>query len=211
MEPGANWFYFLNRAVARLCCRILFRLRSHGVEKIPSDGAFLLAVNHCSFLDPVLAGISMRRPLAFMARSTLFRPAPMAMALKGLNALPLDREGVGISGFRAVLDHLAKGGGVLVFPEGTRSRDGRLGRLKGGVLKLARMAGVPVVPAMVIGSDRALGRGHWIPRPVRVEIRFGDAIDFLDEQDEEKALTRLRHAMQSLVPEEPGTSAIAEA
>jgi 1-acyl-sn-glycerol-3-phosphate acyltransferase len=64
---------------------------------------------------------------------------------------------------------------------------------------------------MVIGSDRALGRGHWIPRPVRVEIRFGDAIDFLDEQDEEKALTRLRRAMQSLVPEEPGTSVNAEA
>jgi hypothetical protein len=106
---------------------------------------------------------------------------------------------------------LKRGGGVLIFPEGTRSRDGRLGRLKGGVLKLARMARVPVVPAMVIGSDRALGRGHWIPRPVRVEIRFGDAIDFLDEQDEEKALTRLRRAMQSLVPEEPGTSVNAEA
>ena len=128
MEPGANWFYFLSRAVAGFFCWCLFRPTRQGVEKVPESGGFLLAVNHSSFLDPVMAGTNLKRPLAYMARSTLFRPAPIGMALRGMNALPLEREGVGISAFRSVIDHLSRGGGVLVFPEGTRSRSGRLGR-----------------------------------------------------------------------------------
>jgi 1-acyl-sn-glycerol-3-phosphate acyltransferase len=202
VEPGANWFYFLSRAVAGFFCWCLFRPTRQGVEKVPESGGFLLAVNHSSLLDPVMAGTNLKRPLAYMARSTLFRPAPIGMALRGMNALPLEREGVGISAFRSVIDHLSRGGGVLVFPEGTRSRSGRLGRFKGGVVKLARMSGVPVVPAMIVGSDRALGRGQWLPRTVPLEIRFGDPIDLLDpEEDAGEALARLRAAMIRLAPE----------
>ncbi len=205
MEPGAHWFYFLSRFVAWVLCVILFRHRGVGLQKVPAEGGFLLAVNHCSFLDPVLAGISLKRPLSFMARSSLFGPFPFGAALRGMNALPLEREGVGLSAFRAVLDHLDQGGGVLVFPEGTRSSDGKLKRFKGGVLKLARMAKVPVVPAMVVGSHRALGRGKWIPRPKNTEIRFGEPLEFLDEaEDDSAALDRLKKAMVRLAPEISG-------
>ncbi|MDE0960554.1 MAG: lysophospholipid acyltransferase family protein [Planctomycetota bacterium] len=211
MEPGANWFYFLSRAVAGFFCWILFRPSRQGVEKVPESGGFLLAVNHSSLLDPVVAGTQLVRPLAFMARSTLFRPALIGMALKGMNALPLEREGVGISAFRSVIDHLSRGGGVLVFPEGTRSRSGRLGRFKGGVVKLARMSGVTVIPAMIVGSDRALGRGRWIPQPVHVEIRFGDPIDVLDpKEDTSDALARIRKAMVRLAPECEGEDQFAD-
>lgn len=206
MEPGGNWFYLLMRALAWLGCRILFRHRGVGVEKVPTTGPFLLAVNHVSNLDPVLAGIVLKRPLAFMARGTLFRPAPIGWILRGCNALPLEREGIGISGFRAVRDHLSLGGGVLVFPEGTRSRDGRLGKFKAGVLRLARFGEIPVVPAMIVGSDRALGRGKWIPRPIRTEIRFADAIEFGQDESDAEALQRLREAMLDLVGESKGSA-----
>lgn len=199
MEPGANWFYLLIRAMARLSCRIYFRHRGVDVEKVPETGPFLLAVNHCSHLDAVLAGVVLKRPLTFMARSSLFSPAPLGWILRGLNALPLEREGVGISGFRAIRDRLSQGGGVLVFPEGTRSRDGRLGRFKRGVLRLARLAAVPVVPAMVVGSNRAMGRGRLFPRPIRTEVRFGDAIDFPEGEADDDALKRLKEAMLELV------------
>jgi 1-acyl-sn-glycerol-3-phosphate acyltransferase len=202
LEPGSNWFYLLIRALARIGCRVLFRHREVDVEKVPVTGPFLLAVNHCSFLDPILAGISLKRPLAYMARSSLFKPAPMGWILRGLNSLPLEREGVGISAFRGVLDHLSRGGGVLVFPEGTRSHDGRLGRFKGGVLRLARLAGVPVVPAMVIGSERAMGKGSFFPKPFRTEIRFGEPLDFPEGESDRVALSRLRKVMLDLVAEE---------
>lgn len=212
MEPGGNWFYLLIRALARLGCRIWFRHRGVGVDKVPSTGPFLLAVNHSSNLDAVLAGIVLKRPLAFMARKTLFSPAPIGWILRGLNALPLEREGIGISGFRAICEHLSLGGGVLVFPEGTRSRDGRLGKFKSGVLRLARLASVPVIPTMVVGSDRALGRGRVIPRPIRTEVRFGDAIEFPQGECDDEALERLREAMLDLVPEsnDSGRSASSE-
>ncbi|MEC9476402.1 MAG: lysophospholipid acyltransferase family protein [Planctomycetota bacterium] len=169
------------------------------MERVPVEGPFLLAVNHTSHLDAILAGVALKRPLAYMARSSLFRPAPVAWILKGLNALPLEREGIGISGFRAVQNRLTQGGGVLVFPEGTRSHDGRLGKFKGGVLRIARLSRVPVVPAMVVGSDRAMGRGRFFPLPIRTEVRFGDPIGFPEEEPDGAALQRLKEAMLDLV------------
>ena len=188
-----------------MICKVLFRHRVEGHENLPTSGPFLLAVNHASNLDPVLAGTSMKRPLAYMARSTLFSPAPLGWFLRNLNALPLEREGVGIAGFRSVMTHLEAGGAALVFPEGTRSADGRLRRFKGGIVRLARMAGVPVVPAYISGSSRAMGRGHWIPRPFRTQISFGECIDKEAFSEEDNGLEVRRRAMVELIPEgEPG-------
>lgn len=188
-----------------MICKVLFRHRVEGHENLPTTGPFLVAVNHASNLDPILAGISMKRPLAYMARSTLFSPAPVGWFLRNLNALPLEREGVGIAGFRSVKTHLEAGGGALVFPEGTRSADGRLRRFKGGIVRLARIGGVPVVPAYISGSQRALGRGHWIPRPFQTRISFGECIDKEAFSEEDNGLEVLRRAMLELIPEgEPG-------
>ncbi|OUU23575.1 MAG: hypothetical protein CBC13_05275 [Planctomycetia bacterium TMED53] len=201
MDPGNRLFYRVIRAIAWLICKTLFRHRVEGHELLPRSGPFLLAVNHASNLDPVLAGISMHRPLAFMARSSLFKPAPIGWFLSQLNALPLEREGVGIAGFRAVKAHLDGGGAALVFPEGTRSADGKLRRFKGGIVRLAKMAQVPVVPAYISGSSRAFGRGKWLPRPYRTQISFGECIDKEVFSEEDNGLEVLRRAMVELIPE----------
>ena len=206
MDPGNRLFYRLIRFIAWVICKILFRHRAVGHENLPTTGPFLLAVNHTSNLDPVLAGIAMKRPLAFMARSTLFSPAPLGWFLRNLNALPLEREGVGIAGFRSVMAHLDAGGAALVFPEGTRSADGRLRRFKGGVVRLAKMAQVPVVPAYISGSHRAMGREKWLPRPFGTRISFGECIDKEAFSEEDNGLEVLRRAMVELIPEgEPGS------
>lgn len=189
------------RFIAWLICKILFRHRVEGHGNLPTSGPFLLAVNHASNLDPVLAGIAMKRPLAFMARSTLFSPAPVGWFLRNLNALPMEREGVGIAGFRSVLAHLDAGGAALIFPEGTRSKDGRLRRFKGGIVRLANMAQVPVVPAYISGSYRAMGRGKWLPLPCGTRISFGECIDKDVFSEEDNGLEVLRRAMVELIPD----------
>ena len=149
----------------------------------------------------------MQRPLAFMARSSLFKPAPVGWFRRNLNALPLEREGVGIAGFRSVMTHLEAGGAALVFPEGTRSSDGQLRRFKGGIVRLARMAQVPVVPAYISGSSRAMGRGKWFPRPYHTRISFGECIDKEAFSEEDNGLELLRRSMVELIPEGEATPA----
>ncbi|MFQ5654742.1 MAG: lysophospholipid acyltransferase family protein [Planctomycetota bacterium] len=190
--------YWLMRALSRLLCRIWLRNRSQGSEYLPEEGGFLIAVNHCSHLDPLLCGTEVQRPLYFLARRSLFRPAAVGWFLRAVHAVPIDRERFGKGAFRQVLDRLAGGGGVLVFPEGTRSADGKLGRLKSGVVRLAQSAAVPVIPAWIEGSFRAMGRGRRFPRPVRTEVRFGRPMRFDPGDDPESGLQELRQRLLSL-------------
>ncbi|NCF56779.1 MAG: 1-acyl-sn-glycerol-3-phosphate acyltransferase [Planctomycetia bacterium] len=202
MDPGDKPIYRLIRGTAWFFCKILFRHRVRGHENIPKEGPFLLAVNHSSNLDPILAGTSVKRPMAYMARSTLFSPAPMGWIMRNVNALPVEREGLGIAGFRAILDHLEAGGGALIFPEGTRSADGRLKRFKGGIVRLANLAQVPVVPAYISGAARAMRRGNRLPRPLNTEITFGECIDKEVFSEEDNGLEVLRKAIEDLVQDD---------
>ena len=183
MDPGDKPIYRLIRGTAWFFCKILFRHRVRGHENIPKEGPFLLAVNHSSNLDPILAGTSVKRPLAYMARSTLFSPAPMGWILRNVNALPLEREGLGIAGFRAILDHLEAGGGGLI-------------------VRLANLAQVPVVPAYISGAARAMRRGNRLPRPLNTEITFGECIDKEVFSEEDNGLEVLRKAIEDLVQDD---------
>jgi len=198
LERGGHWFYRLIRAFARLVCVVLFRNRGVNQENVPPEGGFLLAVNHSSNLDSVLASVSLDRPVYFLARRTLFDLPLFGWVIRRLNALPLEREGVGLSAFRAAERCLAEGGGVLLFPEGTRSRDGSIGRLRGGVIRLAQRTGAAVVPAYIVGSNKALPHGAWFPRLVRTEVRFGTVLGVGADEKIDDGLERLRRAWQVL-------------
>lgn len=216
MERGDHWFYRLTRATARWFCLLFFRNRGIHQERVPREGGFLLAVNHSSNLDSVLASVSIDRPVYFLARRTLFDLPIFGWVIRHLNALPLEREGVGLSAFRAAEACLENGGGVLLFPEGTRSRDGKIGRMRPGVVRLAQRTGALVVPAFIVGSYDALPRGAWFPRPVKTEVRFGAAFAVSEEEKADVSLERLRKAWLVLAegdveetrpqPKEPGES-----
>ena len=190
--------YLLGWLLFRAVAAILFRFTVRGRENIPREGGVLLAANHASFMDPVLVGLGSWRPFGFLARDTLFRSFVMGWVLPRVNVIPLRRGAISPETMRKVEALLRAGSGIIMFPEGTRSRDGRLQPLRGGIIRLAQAAGVPVVPCWVWPTHRALGRDHKFPRPCRITVRYGEPIEVPPDADPDDVLETLRARLDSL-------------
>jgi 1-acyl-sn-glycerol-3-phosphate acyltransferase len=145
-----------------------FSLRTEGRGNIPRTGPVLVVANHQSFLDPALVGLSTRRHLRALARKTLYRNRLVALFIRSLESIPIDQEGVGKEGLKAVLEELGRGKGVLIFPEGSRTRDGRMRALRPGIHLLLRRARVPIVPVGIAGAYQAwpIWRPYPLPAPL---------------------------------------------
>lgn len=154
---------------------LVFRLRVFGASNVPDDGGVLIVSNHQSYLDPMLLGVGTGRMLSFMARRSLFRRRWFGRLLSAFNAFPVTRGGRDLAAVREAIRRLRSGWCVVVFPEGTRTRDGSMGRIMPGVLSIARRAGVSVVPAVVAGAFEAWPRGRR-PRPRLIRVAYGPRI-----------------------------------
>lgn len=141
---------------------------------MPSSGPLLIVSNHQSHLDPVLIGVASPRQLRAPARHTLFF-WPLSWMIRSLGAVPIDRSG-GIAGIKAILKMLREGDAVLLFPEGTRTHDGKLQPLQAGFAAIARRSGAAIVPTAVDGAFAAMPRGSFIPRPRPIASIFGPPI-----------------------------------
>lgn len=139
------------------------------------DGPCVLACNHRSYADPPLVGMCMRRPIAYFARSDLWNYPIIAFFLNTMFGIPVDRENPGLSSMKGAVERLRRGIAVLVFPEGTRTKNGRLGPLREGPALFARRAGVPIVPVYLVRSEILWPPGRKIPRffAKGIEARFG--------------------------------------
>ncbi len=144
--------YFISRNILKALFKIFFRLRIVGFENCPKNGPLIIAPNHTSFLDPLIAGFAVPRELNFMARSSLFRNRIFGNILKLVNAIPLKREGADVGAMRLAIDKLCMGKAVLIFPEGTRSKDGSLGTPRAGIGFLAASSGANILPCYIKGS-----------------------------------------------------------
>ncbi len=160
--------------------RTLGRPRVEGLHHVPATGGVLLASNHLSFIDSVVIPVVVPRRVAFLAKSDYFtgtglRGAAQRAWFEGLGMLPVDRDDprAALGSLDTALEVLARGDAFGLYPEGSRSRDGRLYRGRTGVAHLALTAGVPVVPVGLVGTDRLQPVGARFPRPVRVTVRFG--------------------------------------
>jgi glycerol-3-phosphate dehydrogenase (NAD(P)+) len=169
--------YWLMRAILQPFFHLYFRLSRIGREHIPQTGPVILAANHRSFIDPFVIGTCARRPIYYVAKRELFQIHPVvSWLLSCLGAFPVNR-GAGdadmIATAKAILE---RGDVVVMFPEGTRTRPGALGRPKRGVGRLALETGAPVVPVAVIGTE-SVRKGWWL-RPHKVRVRIGRALTF---------------------------------
>ena len=171
-----NWVWSGMQIVLRLVFALWLRYRARGHDRITHRGGMLLIVNHQSFLDPLLVGLPLRRPVSFLARDNLFRVPFIGWVLRNTYVLPINRESAGTGALREMIARLKAGFWVGIFPEGTRSADGKLGEMKPGFLALLRRADVPVCPVGIAGADRALGRYHKLPHFSTVRVVFGEPI-----------------------------------
>ena len=168
--------YGATRLLTRCMAVWLFRLRCRGRGHLPERGGALICSNHQSHIDPVVIGLCCDRQLIYLARKSLFRFGPFAWLIRFYGAISIDRDGTGLTGIKGILRHLKSERMVLMFPEGTRSRDGQVTSFKPGLCALARRARVPLVPVALDGAYEVLPRGRWWPRRTTVRVCFGPPI-----------------------------------
>ncbi len=162
---------------ARWFSNLLGRVDVSGLQNVPSGGC-IIACNHQSFLDPPLVGSALQKETFFFARKTLFNNPILGYILRTCNTIPVDRDGGSdVAAFKKVFSVLKNGHSLLMFPEGTRSKDGRLQEAQAGIGLIACKTRVPVVPVRVFGAASLLPRGHFLPHPgARISVRFSPAL-----------------------------------
>ena len=174
----------LHRAVPPVA-RALWRPEVEGLHHVPRTGPVILASNHLSFVDSVVIPVLVPRRVVFLAKSDYFEGPGVKGRLtkawfEALGMLPVDRDDTkaALDSLDTALEVLGRGEAFGIYPEGTRSRDGRLYRGRTGVAHLALTAGVPVVPVGLQGTEQIQPVGSTLPRLARVTVRFGEPLDF---------------------------------
>ena len=173
--PKRVWYSVL-QLLARLVAMVLFNVRWQGRRFVPPRGGALVLSNHQSHLDPVIVGMAFDRRLNYLARDTLFGFAPFRWLINSLDAIPIDREGLGMAGLKETLRRLKRDELVLIFPEGTRTRDGTVGSLKPGFCALAKRVAVPLVPVAMDGAYQAWPRSRKYPSLDIIHVHIGQPL-----------------------------------
>ncbi|MDF3288945.1 MULTISPECIES: lysophospholipid acyltransferase family protein [Streptomyces] len=175
----------LLKALLGFLMRVLFRPRVEGVQNIPESGAVILAGNHLTFIDSLFLSLVVDRPVYFIGKDEYVtgrgvKGRLMAWFFTTSGMIPVDRDGAngGVAALMTGKRVLEEGKVFGIYPEGTRSPDGRLYRGRTGVARLALMTGAPVVPCATIGTDRVQPGGAGMPRITQVTVRFGEPLDF---------------------------------
>jgi 1-acyl-sn-glycerol-3-phosphate acyltransferase len=177
----ARLFYCFCALTVRILATIVFRFTTSGVDHVPRTGPLLVVCNHASNFDPplVAGGVLRRRQVRFLAKKELWKSRFLGRLIGTLGAFPVDRASAGDrQAIAASVEILRRGEALLVFPEGTRTLDGRLQPFREGAARLALMVpGTRIVPLRLTGTFEAWGKGKVIPRPVRVRLRVGESFD----------------------------------
>ena len=159
--------------------RMMFRPRYLGKDKIPVDGPLIIAANHLSHIDPAFIMTATKRPVSYMSKKEHFDGAIRRLVFKQVGVIPVDRDAGGTDALKDAVKILKEGGAIGIFPEGTRSRDGDMGKGKTGVARLAAMTDAAVVPVAIRQTDDVWPVSKRAPRPWRkFYYKFGDPMYF---------------------------------
>ena len=179
--------------------RVVHRPRVTGLDHVPRSGPVIFAGNHISFADEIFTPLAARRQIHYLAKAEYFTtPGPkgraMALFFGGLGLVPVDRDAT-VAAARSIdqcVEVLAQGEAFGIYPEGTRSHDGRLYKFRTGVARVALRSGAPVVPVGLVDTDRVQPRGERAWHPHSVGVHFGAPLDFSGREGDERSSRKLR-------------------
>jgi 1-acyl-sn-glycerol-3-phosphate acyltransferase len=182
---------------------VYFRWSVFNPERVLQTGGVILASNHASFLDPPLVGSGLHRDINYLARESLFRFPGIGALLRSWNSVPVDRDGGGAAGLKAILERLLAGGAIILFPEGTRTTDGQLQKARSGIGLTVIKSDAVVIPVRVFGTFEAYGKSHKFPRPKKVAVKYGEPMRFEKLRAEAKDCSkpRLKEIYQEVADE----------
>lgn len=179
-----SFIYLLAKVIAFFVFHLFFLIEIKGKENMPKKGGFIIASNHLSYLDPPLIGFACPRKLYYFAKISLFKIKVFSNLIKILGAIPIEREGSPLS-LRKGLDILKNGEGIVIFPEGTRSKNGQIKEAKHGIGFLVAKSKVPIIPVKLIGSDKALPPNKKFIRLKKIKIIIGKPLYIENKNYEE--------------------------
>lgn len=171
-------FYTIVKSIFFIIARLFFRFKVIGEENIPEEGGVIIASNHVSYLDIPFLGCALKRNLDFMGKYELFRNPITGWILMGLGAFPVKRDRVDRWAISEAVGRLRNGRAVVIYPEGARSRDGRLKEPKAGIGMVVARSGARVIPTFIFGTDKVLAKGRWRIRLSPVRLYLGIPLDF---------------------------------
>jgi 1-acyl-sn-glycerol-3-phosphate acyltransferase len=182
-QPGVIWK--LAQTLCRIVTTVAFDLKVYGLHNVPRTGGVLLVSNHQSYLDPVLVGVRLGRPLSYLAKSELFENWFTNWLFRALHAFPV-RQGAGdVGAVKETIRRLQEGRALNIYPEGSRTLDGTLQPIELGVALVIRRAKVPVVPVILDGSFDAWPKGRRIFRSWPIRVSYGPPMDISRMKGEE--------------------------
>ena len=193
-----QWMIEFLRPIVRLVSRVSWKLEHIGVEHIPKEGGVIIASNHQSYLDPFWLSLPVRRPVRYLAWSEAFSWPVVGKVMRFLGAWPLQVKGSDPGAIRRTLQWLRTGGAVVIFPEGGRGKaDGDMIRFKGGAIRIALEAGVPILPVTIRGGNRIWPSGQRLPRFGKVEVIY-HPLHEVNQSDGEEARACARRESDEL-------------
>lgn len=192
-----NSFYTAIRLCSRIVSVFVFDFRAFDRENTRIEGGALILSSHQSNFDPVLIGATFNEHLNYLARRSLFNNRLFGALISMLDAIELDRDRSGLAGLKETIRRVRSGKKVLIFPEGTRTTDGKIAPLKPGFLAVARRCKVPLIPVAITGAYDALPKGSSFPLryPMRVAVGKPIQVDEFSDLDDEAMLELVESRM----------------
>lgn len=191
-EFRKNVVYESVRWITGFVFRLFTSYRAEGRENWPEGGG-LVCSNHQSYIDPILVGLAYKGRLNYLARESLFRSSVFRWLIESLDAIPINRDGLGIGGLKEALRRLKRQEKVLIFPEGTRTHDGEIQAFQPGFLAIARRGKAPLIPVAIDGAYDAWPRNRAIPRLSRIRVCIGQpfSAEEISERTDDALLAEL--------------------
>jgi 1-acyl-sn-glycerol-3-phosphate acyltransferase len=179
---------------------LFFDIRFYGRQNIPETGGVLLLSNHQSFLDPPLCGIGVERHFSYVARDTLFTNPVFGWLISSVNVSAIKRDTADIAAIKLFIEKLKAGNAVVLFPEATRTHDGKIAEVKPGFGLLSRRANVPIVPIVIDGAFECWPRTKKIFSPGRIAVVYGEMIppEKIKEMGDEKFAAYLTDILRKM-------------